>query len=181
MPIFKVIYKDKNPNYQNGAKYKDDDALHCVENYIARCRNQYEVITGGFGINLNHAVQDMENLAIAYGKYSGLRLRHSVLSFSDEEISQMGRTKAEQLAVLKRIAWYSAAYYGSDYQVLYGIHQEPGHYHIHFLMSVINFNTGLKYAGKKSDYRRYEVYLNRFFRVYFGWRVIFVSDMSPLD
>ena len=176
MPIFKVIHTSKEAPFIGQMKYHDDSALFDVANYIAAPRKEYYVRVNGFGVDLRNPASSMDMLAQAYGKDSGLRLRHSILSFDDHEVRQLGSTLEEQLEVIDRIAWYAGAYYGKNYQLIYGIHPERGHIHVHYLMSSVNYNTGLKYEGKKSDYYVYKRYLNDFFQEYFGWYVIFVQD-----
>lgn len=178
MPVYKVIHLSKNPYFISSDKYCDDEALRDVADYIMSQRKNYYVLTNGFGIDLRNPALSMERLAKAFGKDSGLRLRHSILSFNDYELKQMGDTAEEQLAVIERISWYAGVYYGKEYQLFYGIHPEMGHAHIHFLMSTVNYKTGLKYDGKKSDYYAYKRYLNDFFQDYFGWPVIFVTDKN---
>ena len=176
MPVYKVIHFSKSPQYIGCDKYHDGEALHDVANYIMAPRKNYYVFTNGFGIDLRNPALSMERLAKAFGKDSGLRLRHSILSFNDFELKQMGDTVDDQLAVIERIAWYAGVYYGKEYQLFYGIHPEMGHAHIHFLMSTVNYQTGLKYEGKKNDYYAYHRCLNDLFQTYFGWYVTFVND-----
>ena len=176
MPVYKVIHISKNPLFCEGKKYHDDTALYAVSNYIMADRVNYFVSINGFGVDLRNPALSMDMVAKAYGKDSGLRLRHSVLSFSDNEVSQLASTLEDQLEVIDRIAWFSGEYYGREYQMIYGIHPEKGHIHVHYMMSTLNYNTGLKYDGKKSDYYAYKRFLNDFFQEFFGWYVIFVQD-----
>ena len=114
----------------------------------------------------------MNLLAWAYGADKGLRLRHWILAFSSDEVKQFG---SNVYPMLDHIARQAAAYYGSQYQIIYAVHMDRDHPHIHFVMNTVNYATGRKYPGDKADYYAYQKYLGKILHPY-GLYVMTVSD-----
>ena len=154
-------------------RYQDDMALADVISYCMDRQKTPSNGVGGFGVNLDQPAYEMQRLAEAYGKYTGLRLRHMVLSFSKAEIKRFRR---HVLANLNRIAYFAASYYGYQYQIVYSIHEDSDHPHIHFIMSTVNYRTGKKYSGSKADYYQFQNYLGSFLKEYYGLQLITVRD-----
>lgn len=155
-----MICKETPYFKENGlGKYKDDDALHDVISYCTQSSKACYV--DGIAVYAPDAIFEMERLAKAYGKDSGLRLRHWVLSFSAQEIK--GIRKAQLPEVIHRFGWYAANYYGWQYQILFAVHLDNNNPHIHFVMNTVNYLTGKKYPGNKGDFYAYQKYLQDFF------------------
>lgn len=175
MPVLKIICREnKTWTNQTGVpKYHDDSALEDVISYCIQPNKTPHGFVGGFGVNLNQPAFEMERLAKAYGKKSGLRLRHMILSFSREETK---RFRKRALDNLKKIADYAAQYYGIEYQIIYAIHEDTDHYHIHFVMNTVSFRNGAKYRGDKGDYYHFQEYLRIFLREYYGLPLRVCSD-----
>lgn len=146
MAVFKVIHSKntkQNP-YTFAPKYHDENSLYDVIDYCcnpSKARNGY---IGGFGIGAFDIAEQMDGLAKAYGKAEGIRLRHMVLAFEPEE--KITPEYAFQIAY--QVAWY----YGREYQIMFAVHQDRPHLHIHFVMNMVSFIDGRKYGGKKADY-----------------------------
>ena len=75
MASYKVKCKD----------YCDDYALHDVINYITQIYKTPHRMIGAYGVRPGNAAMQMEFVARAYNKYTGQRLRHSILSFSEND------------------------------------------------------------------------------------------------
>ena len=173
MPVFKVIYRPGPYVTDTGLpKYHDDEALETVISYCqdaAKTGGQY---IGGFGVNVAQAAYEMDLLAWAYGADKGLRLRHWILAFSQDEVRQFG---SSVYPMLDHIARQAAAYYGSQYQIIYAVHMDWDHPHVHFVMNTVSYVTGRKYPGDKADYYAYQKYLGETLHPY-GLYVMAVSD-----
>ncbi len=173
MALFKVIYRPGPYIMDTGvSKYHDDEALETVINYCqdeAKTDGQY---IGGFGVNIAQAAHEMDLLAWAYGANKGLRLRHWILAFSRDEVRQFG---SNVYPTLEHIARQAAAYYGNQYQIIYAVHMDHDHPHIHFVMNTVNYVTGRKYPGDKADYYAYQKRLQEILLPY-GLYVMAVSD-----
>lgn len=173
MPIYKVIHRE-SPGFSNTElpKYHDDEALDTVIGYCQDAAKTEGKYIGGYGVNAAQAALEMNLLAWAHGADHGLRLRHWILAFRQDEVRQFGD---RIYPVLNQIAQQAAAYYGYQYQIIYAIHMDWAHPHIHFVMNTVNFVTGRKYPGDKADYYAYQKYLGELLRP-FDLHVIAVSD-----
>lgn len=171
MAIYSVITK-VNPNLDTmfpgkefpNKKFSDEKSYQDLIYYVTRSDKASWV--GGYAVNTNpsYAISEMANLTRAYGKSWGVRVRHSVLSFSKEErdiLEEFGDIVGE----VGYIADVIARYYGGNYQILYAVHSDRiDNIHIHFVMNTINYNTGYKFNGKKSEYYPFISYMAKFLK-----------------
>lgn len=134
-------------------KYCDDNALRDVINYITRGYQLPDNMIGAYGVTKNCAAIEMELVSRAYWKYSNCRLRHWVVSFSEED--------NVTLEEVRQIADRSAAFYKSRYQIIYAIHTDTDNIHVHFVMNRISYRDGKAYSGKYSDYYDYRNHLSK--------------------
>ena len=152
MATFKVIGLGQD------GKYMDDYSREDVIAYILRNDKTPHHCIGGAAVNVYNALQEMTLLAQAFHKDSGLRLRHSVISF--EKDKQITLEAAEQ------IACHAVSYYGSAYQMIYAIHEDTAHLHIHLVMNSVSYLDGKKYHGNKKDYYGFINYMRSVVRPY---------------
>lgn len=139
-------------------KYFDEGAYSDTISYIFR--PDHAACIGGDNIyNLNNAAAEMLAVAIKFKKNSGKRVRHSVLSFSKQEMYWMTPELAENYA--KGVI----AFYADEYQIVYAVHTNTDNLHIHFVMNQISFVDGHRYAGKKQDYYAFQKYLKELFQI----------------
>lgn len=172
MPVFKVIYRSAPYITDAGLpKYHDDEALETVISYCQNTAKTGGQYVGGFGVNVAQAAYEMNLLAWAYGADKGLRLRHWILAFNRDEVKRFGDNVYPMLDHIAR----QAAYYGSQYQIVYAVHVDREHPHIHFVMNTVNYVTGRKYPGDKADYYAYQKHLKEVLHPY-GLHVMAVSD-----
>lgn len=171
MAIFKVKHK-QDPRYFT-PKYHDEDALEDVIGYCLNPASAPHYI-GGLGVSVNQAAFEMSLLAQSFEKANGVKLRHFILSFSEDEVTGFQDRAYE---VLNEIAWCTIKYYGNEYQIIFAVHENcPSHPHIHFVMNSVNFKTGRKYGGKKEDYYRFQNYLKSLLWNQYGLRLEVVAD-----
>lgn len=172
MPLLKVICGPQESwTGSTASHYHDDDARTDVIAYCLNPRKTPSGYVGGCAVNVNQAAFEMDLLARAYGKENGLRLRHMVLSFSDQEMRKLGGRK-HGFSRLNQIAQYAIAYYGNEYQIIYAVHEDSDHGHIHIVMTTVNYRTGKKYGGQKADYYRFQRYLGSFLKDPFGIYIV---------
>ena len=139
-------------------KYMDDYSREDVIAYILRNDKTPHHCIGSAAVNVYHALQEMTLLAQAFHKDTGLRLRHSVISF--ENCERIGLKEAEQIARL------AIAYYGGAYQIIYAVHEDAEHLHIHLVMNSVSYLDGKKYHGDKKDYYGFINYMRSVVRPY---------------
>lgn len=150
MATYKVIHGPK--------KYHDMKSFYDVIQYITSPgKTDPDGVIGG-AVSPETAVEDMENIVRAFHKEKGVKLRHSVLSFSPEE-----PVTARQV---KEIAGECIRYYECDYQILAAVHEDRDHLHIHFVMNTTSYRDGHKYRGDKADYYGFLSHMNRVARPY---------------
>lgn len=132
-------------------KYHDTDAYHDITEYIFNSHKSNEKYHGGIAINPKQAELEMETLAYWHGQDKGARLRHMILSFTKWEINDPLRANA--------LAWEIARFYGDRYQIVWSVHQNTEHIHIHFVMNRVSYIDGKKYKGDKKDYYDFQRYM----------------------
>ena len=154
-------------------KYHDAEALDAVITYCLQEQKTCSSMVGGFGINIGQAAYEMKRLAAAFGKGKGLHLRHMILSFSETEVKWLGTDAPGEIY---KIAAYTAQYYADQYQILFAVHEDSAHYHIHFVMNTVSFITGKKYRGDKADYYAFQRYLGDFLKEYYRMNLYVLSD-----
>ena len=129
MPILKIIEES----------YSNKDAMVNVINYI--CRGPF---IGGLGVNPNCAALQMSLVKYVWYKTGGRQVRHFIVSFAGNESTDPDELMAYGYA----IANY---YYEKGFQVVFGVHTNTGHLHIHFAVNTVNFRNGYMYGDGWSD------------------------------
>ena len=120
--------------------YNDGEALETVVHYVLRAGSGY---CGGYGVDLNYPVQQMQQVKDLWGKDHGRRVRHFILSFKRSE--SIGYDQAMKLG-------FEICRYYADYQSVYGLHYDTGHLHLHFAVNTVSYRDGKMYAGGVSDW-----------------------------
>ena len=131
-------------------KYFDENSYYDVINYIL----SHAVYYGAANIHSIHtAADEMRNVAIAFNKGKGKRVRHSVLSFGDwENVTPEIADAFAQKIIL---------HYADDFQIVYAVHANTDEVHIHFVMNQISFLDGHRYPGDKADYYRFRKWIKQ--------------------
>ena len=88
----------------------------------------------------------MNRLARCFGQNHGIRLRHWIISFYPNELT---------LPEIAAFARQACAFYAGKYQIVYAVHEDVPHPHIHFVMNYISYLDGSRYRGDKQDYWAY--------------------------
>lgn len=96
--------------------YNDGEALETVVHYVLRTGSGY---CGGYGVDLNYPVQQMQQVKNLWGKDHGRRVRHFILSFKRSE--SIGYDQAMKLG-------FEICRYYADYQSVYGLHHDSHNY-----------------------------------------------------
>ena len=166
MAKFKVIHRSKNGSDR---KYHDANALNDLIFYI-QCEDRTNPsLVGGLAVNPFAAAEEMEGITALAGKQKGVHLRHFIISFSPEEL-QSAKTAFN-------IAKDIAEFYADRHQIVYAVHTNKCHLHIHFIMNTVSYQTGMKYAGDRKDFYLFQTHMRRILHRY-GLRqeVQFVKD-----
>lgn len=123
-------------------EYPDEGALERVLDYALDTPLQ-----GGYGVDPEYAFVQMKLVKRAYDKTTGVQLKHFVVSFSHEEMVYL------DFDDLLNLGFGIGAIF-EKYQLVYGIHLDTEHVHMHFVMNTVSFLDGQKYAdGSHGFYR----------------------------
>lgn len=124
-------------------KFFDDHSYRDAINYIRQ--DGHTPYAGVVNLtSMETAAAEMQATAASFGKDSGKRLRHTVLSFYESEHV----TPEQAYAYGQQIIHY----YAPEYQMAYAVHTNTENPHIHFVMNQISYVDGHRYRGQKKDY-----------------------------
>ena len=150
MPILKV----KNHSY-NG-----EEALENVVNYVLRS-GRY----GGLAVDPEYAVFQMQLVKQLWSKTDGRQVRHIILSFSEHEVLDY--------CDAMKYGYQICQYFGDRFQIVFGLHTDTDHIHLHFAINTVSFADGSKFSAGLPDYWKLRNYIQSIIPM---WRVDLVSD-----
>ena len=150
MPILKV----KNHSY-NG-----EEALENVVNYVLRS-GYY----GGLAVDPEHAVFQMQLVKQLWSKTDGRQVRHIILSFSKHEVLDY--------CDAMKYGYQICQYFGGRFQIVFGLHMDTNHLHLHFALNTVSFVDGSKFSAGPSDYWTLRSYIQSLMP---RWSVDLVTD-----
>lgn len=105
---------------------------------------------GGYNVNVTRASEQMYLVKEYYDKICGRQMRHFIVSF-DECISPYDAWI---------LGWRIAAYYADRFQIVFGVHEDSGNLHIHFVFNTVRFADGVKYSEGIADLDALKNYVN---------------------
>lgn len=133
-------------------KYTDPQAYRDTINYIAN--PQKAQFVGAFGVSsITTAAEEMQAAAVGFGKDKGKRVRHSVMSFSEDEAV----TADEVFEYAKRCA----EFYADRFQIAFAVHGNTDNAHAHFVMNMTSYVDGRRYDGSHKDYNAFLKHIER--------------------
>lgn len=127
--------------------YPDLDSLRRVIAYIRR-----GTFVDGYAVNPQFAFEEMRLLKEAYHKTNGVQLKHFLITFSNEEIAELDFEDLYNLAI-------EVGRLFGEYQMVFGIHIDTGHVHLHFCMNTVSFLDGKKYSDGLAGFNRVKEHL----------------------
>ena len=122
--------------------YPDTESLYRVLNYVLRGS-----LSGGYAVDPNHAYGQMLMVKKAFCKTEGVQLKHFFITFSNDE---MGTLDFEDILKLG----FQTGQLFREYQMVYGIHLDSGHVHMHCVMNTVSFLDGHKYSDGLAMFNR---------------------------
>ena len=150
-------------------KYTDELAYQQLLDYIMRPDKTPDHYIGGFAVHPQYAAEEMQLVSQAYHQNRGVCLRHWIISFEKHELADAWH--ANQFAQM------ACRFYADTYQIVYSVHEDAGHLHVHFVMNMISYQNGKRYSGQKKDFYDYLKYLQEIADL-FGTYIIRVKDDS---
>ncbi len=143
----RTIIKVVNKNYRT---QKD---LENLVGYVLRIKpsDRHHCSCGSFGAGTITAYEEMVKVQNFYGKTEDRLARHFIVSFDDNYCID------SETAV--RLAYRIALYYGSRHQIIFGVHEDTGNIHIHFVLNTVSFVDGLKFTESPGEFARFKHYV----------------------
>ena len=136
-----LIVSDQHNNYTN----KD-----AVDNLIRYVFKEHVRLYGGLGIDLftsDKAIKQMKKVKKLYRKTDRRQMYHFILSFDDRvknpiEVYEIG------------MGIIDTFFYG--YQVIFTVHEDTDHLHLHFILNSVNMLTGYKWHMNGAEFREFK-------------------------
>lgn len=134
-------------------KHHDDNSIENIINYILR---PDKIIHGYFGYSgfaccaiqnnmiVPFLVESMRRLSNEYERKGTIKIRHFIVSFSPEEMKKP--------AVVDQIARRCMEYFASEYQCIYGVHEDTDNLHFHIAFNPLNRYNGQRYRGQHGEF-----------------------------
>ena len=113
---------------------------------------------GGFGAGTITAYEEMVKVQNFYGKTEDRLARHFIISFDD--------TYCIDAETAVRLAYKIALYYSSRHQIIFGVHEDTGNIHIHFVLNTVSFVDGLKFSESPGEFARFKHYVENVINEY---------------
>ncbi len=124
--------------------YADETTREGVIRYILSPDKVRSGYWGGASVDLTDPVGYMEQIAQRFGKDSGVRLRHFVISFHPLEL--------DDAETVNEIAQRVVDYIGQEYPAIYGVHEDAKHIHFHIAVNAVSHIDGHRYRGSKKEF-----------------------------
>ena len=143
----------KIPNVRE--KYCDEDAILDLLRY---CQNNEKTggYIGGWSINPQNAYQEMSVFSKLANQDKGKRLRHFIVAFPPEIMSDR--------MVLYKVAKEITKFFANEYQVVFALHFDRPWKHIHIVLSTVNYRTLRKYPNDRKSYLEFKQHINSVLR-----------------
>lgn len=126
-------------------EYPDTRSLYHVIDYALG----KAVIRGGYGADCDiaSAQEQMSFVKQAFHKTELLQLKHFIISFAGGEAALVDFDEFLQLGFLTGQLF-------REYQMVYGVHLDGSHIHMHFVMNTTSFLDGHQYCDGLSMFNR---------------------------
>ena len=149
MAILKTA-NSKGKYYESHAK---DDVVQYVLNPY-KAKNYY----GAYGVNINAPAESMNIVSAHFGKSQGVQLRHFIISFYPDELSDP--------AIANEIAKQFVVFFAHDYQTIYAVHQDKLHLHTHIIINSVSYVDGHRYYGTRAEFKAMQHYMKKVLEKY---------------
>ncbi|MBQ8010365.1 MAG: relaxase/mobilization nuclease domain-containing protein [Oscillospiraceae bacterium] len=132
----------------------DADEMY-LENVVNYIMHGHSIVSGGFNICPEYALEQMQIVKNYYGKQCRNQLVHFVISFN---------RNVWNIAYAEKLARKIAKYYADCYQILYAVHAEPrvnrrgevaNLLHVHMMMNSVSFVDGKNYADSRKENKKF--------------------------
>ncbi|MBQ8230915.1 MAG: relaxase/mobilization nuclease domain-containing protein [Lachnospiraceae bacterium] len=125
--------------------YPDEKALKNVLKYVL----DKAVAVGGYGVypNMDAAYLQMKFVKEAFYQTDALQLKHFFITLDHSETTYIDDAELLQLG-------FVAGQVFQEYQMVYGIHYDGSHIHLHLVMNTTSFLDGHQYSDGITMFNR---------------------------
>ncbi len=148
--------------------YRDIDSKLDVISYILNPEKAQHSYIGGMSGTPRNIAENMNDVSVYFGKERGVQLRHYIISFSPNEINDP--------ALVNIIAQRIIEYFAEEYQVIYAVHEDKPHLHIHIVINSVSFVDGHRYYGKREEFNAFRNFIKNLLRQYGIYCFYYVSN-----
>lgn len=135
--------------FANG-KNRGKGALKQAINYILNPEKVSSNFILGNGISTRTPCEDMETVQALFGKNTGRRYIHYIISFDKDVSEEMALEVAEE----------AASYFADDFQYLLSVHTNTENNHAHVIVNAVNIRTGNKFSQSRADMLKFRSWVN---------------------
>ncbi len=143
-------------------------------NYIKQPAKTRPDLVGGKDCDWNRTYDDFMEVKEEYDKTDGIMGRHMIMAFDvkDNITPELAKQLAEELLQNKLF---------NGFQVLYGVHLDKEHIHVHFLINSVNMKTGKRWHQTNTDLYNLISHSNRLCREHGFSEIEFKQDKGHVS
>lgn len=151
-------------------KYLDGNARYDVINYILKpekiVNNYYDMVK----VDYDNPHKSMDEVAELYNKSNGVKLRHFIISFSREELSESKIADCIGREIMFRI--------GNTFQCVYAVHEDTDNINLHIVFNSVSYNTGKRFGGTYKEFYSLQRMFHNVLCSYGIYRLYYVSNTN---
>lgn len=151
-------------------KYFDNSSRKDVITYILRSDKIRHNLFGSNMFDICNAPAIMNNTASKFGKTTGVKLRHFIISFDPAEVSEP--------MIAYDIAEQISAFFFSEYQTVFAVHEDKAYLHIHIVINSISYIDGHRYYGKREEFNAFKAHVRNILKRYGVNILMYISNKN---
>ena len=123
---------------------KTKSNLKKLMNYITQPAKTRPDLVGGFNCDWENAYDEFTHTKKDFDKEDGIQARHMVMSFdvNDDVTVESAKQIGDELLQHKLF---------ENFQVVYAVHKDKDHVHIHFCINSVNLENGKRWHQTSAD------------------------------
>lgn len=135
------------------ADYSRIDAMQNLIKYIITDKERKPLLCsyyGGINIDPLNAFNEMMYVKKYFRKTAGRLVRHFIVSPEAKDFLPQE---------LYYLAYRISLYYSNKYQIMFSVHENTNHLHIHFVINTVSFLDGKMFSEGPADHYRFRQYV----------------------
>lgn len=142
MTILKALPSRRNPQ--------------AIQQYLLQEKKLRDSFVCGSQVRAHNFGKQFDQVQQLYGKTTGRRYYHYILSFSPEETQQLSPREVNQMGVE-----VAEEFFGKQgYQFAVVTHTDTNHLHDHIIVNAVNLKTGKKLHTSRQDLKQMKSHVN---------------------